>query len=89
MNLACGTARLVLLCPAWRRWGTAQRVKSGTVILHSRVDEVIPFADSEALVLASGLPRTALIEVGEDHRLATPAPLAAMLAACRSTDGLD
>jgi len=33
-------------------------------------------------VRASGLPRTALIEVGEDHRLATPAPLAIMLAAC-------
>lgn len=89
MNLICDEARLVLLCPAWRRWGTAQRVKPGTLILHSRADEVIPFADSAALALASALPRTALIEVGEDHRLATPAPLAAMLAACRSPAGMD
>lgn len=82
MNLACDGARLVLLCPAWRNWGEARRVPPGTVILHSRADDVIPFADSEELVRASGLPRTALVEIGEDHRLATPAPLAVMLAAC-------
>jgi pimeloyl-ACP methyl ester carboxylesterase len=82
MNLDCGTARLVLMCPAWRNWGRATTVKPGTVILHSRADEVIPYAASVALVAASGLPASALIEVGEDHRLATPAPLAAMLAAC-------
>src|SRR5437868_3625057 len=64
MNLRAGDARLVLLCPAWKRWGTATTVKPGTVILHSRADDVIPFADSEELVRASGLPATALVEVG-------------------------
>ena len=82
MNLDCGAARLVLMCPAWRNWGRATTVKPGTVILHSRADEVIPYAASVALLAASGLPASALIEVGDDHRLATPAPLAAMLAAC-------
>jgi hypothetical protein len=43
---------------------------------------VVPFADSEALVKNSGLPASALIEVGTDHRLADPEPLAAMLMAC-------
>ena len=36
MNLDSGSTPLVLLCPAWRRWGTATTVKPGTVILHKR-----------------------------------------------------
>jgi hypothetical protein len=82
MNLHVGDARLVLLCPAWKRWGTVRRVKPGTVILHSRADEAIPFAESEELVRDSGLPASALIEVGTDHRLADAEPLAAILRAC-------
>ena len=82
MNIDSGDARLVLLCPAWQRWGTARTVKPGTVILHSRADDVIPFAQSEELARASGLPASALVEVGADHRLADPEPLAAMLRAC-------
>ena len=82
MNIDCGNARLVLLCPAWRRWGTARTVKPGTVILHSRPDDVVPFADSEELVGNSGLPASALIGVGTNHRLAEPEPLERMLRAC-------
>ena len=82
MNIDSGDARLVLLCPAWRRWGTARTVKPGTVILHSRADDVVPFTDSEELVRNSGLPASALIEVGMDHRLADPEPLERMLRAC-------
>jgi 8-oxo-dGTP pyrophosphatase MutT (NUDIX family) len=83
MNLNSGVARLVLLCPAWKKWGTAKTVKVGTVVLHSRSDDVVPFADSEQLVANSGLTSTALIEIGNDHRLADPEPLAAMLQACQ------
>jgi hypothetical protein len=72
----------VLLCPAWKKFGTAKTVKPGTVISHSRADDVIPFADSEELVRKSGLPATALIEVGTDHRLADQEPLEAMLREC-------
>jgi hypothetical protein len=43
---------------------------------------VIPFADSEGLVRNSGLPASALVEVGSNHRLADPEPLEAMLKAC-------
>jgi hypothetical protein len=82
MNLRADSTPLVLLCPAWKRWGTACSVKPGTVILHSPADEVIPIAESWELVRASGLPDSALILVGNDHRLADPEPLAAMLAAC-------
>jgi len=79
MNIKIGDARLVLLCPAWKKWGTAKTVKPCTVILHSRADDVVPFADSEELARSSG---ATLIEVGTDHRLADPEPLAAMLRAC-------
>ena len=82
MNVESGAAKLVLLCPAWKKWGAAKSVRPGTVILHSRADEVVPFADSEELAEASGLPASALIEVGTDHRLADPEPLAAMLREC-------
>lgn len=82
MNLDSGAAKLVLLCPAWKRHGTARTVKPGTVILHSREDDVVPFAESEELVRDSGLPASALIEVGNDHRLADPEPLAEMLEGC-------
>jgi hypothetical protein len=82
MNISSGNARLVLLCPAWKKHGTARTVKPGTVILHSRADDVVPFADSEELLRNSDLPPSALVEVGDDHRLADPEPLRKMLQAC-------
>jgi hypothetical protein len=82
MNFDSGEARLVLLCPAWKKFGTARKVKAGTVILHSRGDDVVPFTDSEELARNSGAK---LIEVGTDHRLADPEPLEAMLTACGIT----
>jgi hypothetical protein len=75
MNLRSGSARIVLLCPAWKKWGTAKTLKPGTKILHSRADDVVPFADSVELIFKSGLPEGALIDVGQDHRLANPEPL--------------
>ena len=81
VNLKCGSARLVLLCPAWKKWGTATTVKPGTKILHSRADDVVPFNDSVELLSKSGLPASALIEVGQDHRLADPEPLETLLRA--------
>ncbi len=51
------------------------------MILHSRADEVVPFEDSAELAENSDLREGALIEVGNDHRLADPEPLEAMLRA--------
>src|SRR5579872_6491713 len=76
LNIDSGAAKLVLLCPAWRKWGAGAIAKPGTVILHSRADEVVPFADSEELAQSRGVT---LVEVGTDHRLADPEPLAALL----------
>jgi hypothetical protein len=75
MNINGGKARLVLLCPAWGKHGTARTVKPGAVILLSRADDMVPFTDSEELVRNSGLPASALIEVGDDHRLGDPEPV--------------
>ena len=79
MTIDSGDANLVLLCPAWKKYGTAKTVKPSTMILHSRADDVVPFADSEELAKNS---RATLIEVGMDHRLADPEPMAAMLTEC-------
>jgi hypothetical protein len=43
-----------------------------------------PRSRSEELVRISGLPRSALIEVGNDHRLADQEPLERMLRECES-----
>jgi pimeloyl-ACP methyl ester carboxylesterase len=75
MSLNSGEAKLVLLCPAWKRHGTAKTVKPGTVILHSRVDDVVPFADSEELVRSSGLPALASLQVGTIDRWPKNVPL--------------
>jgi pimeloyl-ACP methyl ester carboxylesterase len=79
MNINSRNAKLVLLCPAWKKWGRARTVRPNTVVLHSRADDVIPFADSEELAWNNG---ATLIEVGNDHRLADPEPLEMMLRAC-------
>jgi hypothetical protein len=64
-----------------RRRSIVGGVKPGTLILRSRADDVVPFGDSVELLSKSGLPETALIEVGRDHRLADPEPLEALLRA--------
>ena len=81
ININTGTTPLVLLCPAWKTWGTATKVKPNTIILHSRADETVPYLDSEELVANSGLPSSALIEVGTEHRLADEESLGMMVTA--------
>jgi hypothetical protein len=82
MNIEAGETPLVLLCPAWKKYGTVKTVKANSTILHSRADDVIPYADSEELVRNSGLPVYVLVETGKDHRLADPESLEIMLEAC-------
>jgi hypothetical protein len=84
LSIQSGEVPLVLLCPAWKKYAPTATAKAGTVILHSQADDVVPFADSEELIRTSGLPASALVEVGTDHRLADPEPLAAMLKACEA-----
>ena len=46
---------------------------------------MIPFEESLELVRTSGLPDSALVEVGSDHRLAEPEPLRAL---ARAVEGI-
>jgi len=81
MNVQAPNTPLVLLCPAWKRFGSVQRIKPGTIVLHSPQDDVVPYADSVELLKLSGLDPSCLWTVGTDHRLSDPEPLAAMLRA--------
>jgi hypothetical protein len=83
MNLEIGETPLVLMCPAWRHWGTAKTVGSKSIILHSSKDEVVDFDGSVELRAASGLPLSALRDVGFEHRMACQESLAALATACR------
>src|SRR6266478_5555080 len=40
MSINSGQAKLVLLCPAWKKYGSARTVRAGTAILHSLADDV-------------------------------------------------
>jgi alpha-beta hydrolase superfamily lysophospholipase len=81
VNIDSGDTPLVLLCPAWKTWGTATTVKPGTIILHSEADETVPIGHSRELLKNSGLPELALIVVGREHRLTDDESLVAMVRA--------
>jgi hypothetical protein len=72
MNLDGGDTPLILLAPAWRRWGKARSVRnpSRSIIVHSPNDRVVPFKDSVDLCLNS--PGLSVIPGGQDHRLNDP-----------------
>lgn len=82
MNLASPSAPMVLLCPAWKKHGTASSIADNVLVLHSRHDPIIPFSDSIELIARSHLPLDRLIEIGSDHRLADRVSLQTMLNAC-------
>jgi alpha-beta hydrolase superfamily lysophospholipase len=79
MSLDSRSTPLVLIAPAWKKWGDAAHIKPGTIILHSANDEVIPIADSHALIAASGLPKSALVVVGADHKMVDEPALRALI----------
>lgn len=72
----------IVLCPAWKKWGVATSVPVNTLILHSKLDEVIAWKDSVMLIENSAIPPSHLIETGSDHRLATPDAIEQLNAAC-------
>ena len=87
MNLNLQGVPLVLIAPAWRRWGQATRVPRRTTILHSAADELIPLADSRELAAASQLDAASLVVVGEEHRMNDERALAALAAAIHRAAG--
>jgi predicted alpha/beta hydrolase family esterase len=66
INMDSGETPLILLAPAWKKWGQARSVKSGCVVIHSPHDEFVPYSDSVELCGKSG---SKLVAAGKDHRL--------------------
>jgi hypothetical protein len=84
VNMSTGDVPLVLLAPAWKYRGTASTVKPRTLILHSPDDVLVPIDDSRELLRNSGLPQTALREVGDEHDMTDPDALRALVLAVES-----
>ncbi|MHC4399537.1 MAG: alpha/beta fold hydrolase [Planctomycetota bacterium] len=81
MNIDTQGAPLVLVAPAWRKWGTAAKVGPEAIIVHSQHDDVVPIEDSRKLLRDSGLPDDRLVVAGEDHRMVDDEAFAALSAA--------
>jgi hypothetical protein len=55
MNMASSDTPLILLAPAWKRWGQARSVKKNCMVIHSPFDEIVPFEDSVELCEGKGV----------------------------------
>ncbi len=86
LNIDSQETPLLLLCPAWKKWGEATSARPGTTIMHSRDDEIVPFEMSQELHESSP-EGVRLVEAGSDHRLSDPVALARMLELALETIG--
>jgi pimeloyl-ACP methyl ester carboxylesterase len=89
LNIDPGPIPLVLIAPAWRRWGAAMTLKGRAFILHSRDDAVIPIEDSQELVRSSQRSESVLVVVGADHNMTDASALRALLEAIASSKTID
>jgi len=60
------SSKLILIAPAWKKYGTVSKTSPKTVILHSKKDKIVSYADSVRLSANSGCT---LHEVGDSHRM--------------------
>ena len=67
MNMNTGDTPLILLAPAWRRFGKARQVKPGCILIHSPHDDSVPFDDG--VTLSKKTPGVMLVVAGKNHRL--------------------
>ena len=86
VNMDRGEVPLLLIAPAWKKWGTATTVKKPVVILHSQSDDVVPIADSRELLENSRLPMDHLVVVGDDHSMSDKQALAALADAVKQSN---
>ena len=80
LSINTRSTRLILIAPAWKRFGGSPMHVSGGVVIHCREDKVIPYEDSEEL---SQLTGAALITCGENHRMSDSDALEAILDAVK------
>ena len=58
-----GTAKVILIAPAWKRFDVPPSVGTDTVVLHCQADKIVHYEDSEELNVAN------LIPCGDNHRM--------------------
>jgi hypothetical protein len=78
LNIDARDVPVILIAPAWKKWGGAATVPARAVILHSEGDQVIPIAHSRELLANSGVSPQALRVVGIDHNMIDPEAFAAL-----------
>ena len=81
LNITPGSAALVLIAPAWKTYGSLSATcPKGTVVLHSKADDIVAYSSSKDLIAITAGKAT-LLEVGTDHRMNAPDVHKAMLKA--------
>ena len=76
MRVSHFTTNLILIAPAWEKYGVHSTVPYGTKILHSLKDDVVPYLDSSKIMINNDGVK--LVEVGEDHRMSDEKALLAL-----------
>ena len=79
LQLDISETPLVLIAPAWSKWGRAAKLSANTIILHSEHDDVVPIAGSRELLRRNALSDERLIVVGDSHRMTDDAAFQALL----------
>ncbi len=80
MNIDARGARLILIAPAWKRFGNASSTSTNTTILHCRDDKIVPYKDSAELGVN-------LMSCGDDHKMSDKLALTALGQAVGSQKG--
>ena len=76
MQVAHFTTNLILIAPAWEKYGVHPTVPYGTKVLHSFKDDVVPYLDSSKIIINNDGVK--LIEIGDDHRMSDISALSAL-----------
>ena len=71
------SCKVILIAPAWKRFGVSKTVEPGTIILHSETDDVVPFEDTQELFRSNtGLQ---VISCEDNHRMSSEETLQKIL----------
>lgn len=69
--------KVILIAPAWKRFGVSSDLKPGTIVLHSESDDIVPFEDTQELFRKNtGLE---IIACEDNHRMSSDETLQKIL----------
>ena len=77
MATSAKNCKMILIAPAWKRFGVTKALEPGTIILHSESDDVVPFEDTQELFRDNiGLE---VISCDDNHRMSSEETLQKIL----------